>query len=474
MPESTSKAWLILHSALAYFCAMRDGVLNRYSWLPAKRSPCCFSRTFRRSFCLLFLLLLLSAAIVNGQDNSTATAAEAGESEAAMQPTEKGNKPPPADVADQKEKVQRLQQSIKDHEEKIKTTQKKEEGLLVELEKIDHKLEIQEKKLEMIMESFNRQEKILADAQARLDAVVAEKEALQSYVQQRLTAYYQMGRIGLMNIVFSKKNLADLMSFQEYFNNMLQNDWLAIGSYQEKIAELSQARRQHEVEQKRLQDLVDKVESREEMLAAVQLEKKRLLIRVRTEEKLYQQAMAEIEDAAETLTASLERLLEERKMPPVIEAESTKIKTNAKLQPATPALLADTFPAQKGKLPLPVDGTIVRSDTQPIAASGIDIIVPKNREIRAVFNGTVIAAGYLRGYGNMIIIDHGLRYYTITSQAGEILKAEGNEVETGEVIGITGDSHTLLGAGLHFEIRRGSTPEDPMLWLDGAYVNPSK
>jgi septal ring factor EnvC (AmiA/AmiB activator) len=247
MPESTSKAWLILHTALEYFRARRDGVMNRFSWLPVKRSPCCFPRTFRRSLCFFFLLLLLSAAIVNGQDNSTATAAEAGESEAAMQPTEKGNKPPPADVADQKEKVQRLQQSIKDHEEKIKTTQKKEEGLLVELEKIDHKLEIQEKKLEMIMESFNRQEKILADAQARLDAVVAEKEALQSYVQQRLTAYYQMGRIGLMNIVFSKKNLADLMSFQEYFNNMLQNDWLAIGSYQGKIAELSQARRQHEV-----------------------------------------------------------------------------------------------------------------------------------------------------------------------------------------------------------------------------------
>ena len=82
-----------------------------------------------------------------------------------------------------------------------------------------------------------------------------------------------------------------------------------------------------------------------------------------------------------------------------------------------------------------------------------------------MYDGKIIHSGYLRGYGNLIIIDHGNQYFSLISRAAEFYKKEGSRVATGEIIGMTGAGDPLYGEGLHFEIRKGANPEDPMLWL---------
>jgi septal ring factor EnvC (AmiA/AmiB activator) len=277
-----------------------------------------------------------------------------------------------------------------------------------------------------------------------------------------------MGGIGLMNVIFSKKSLSELLSFQEYFQRMLQYDQVAISSYAAKIAELVQIRQRHEREKNRLQELVTKVKAKEEMLEATRQEKTTLLNRVKTEERLYQQAVAEIQKAAADLTASLEeRHRQESTKPPVLQPNSAKKQLHEE-QPRQEVPAGHTFSSLKGRLAPPVTGNLRQNkgDATSPFAGGIDIITAENQEIRAVFAGEVIASGYLRGYGYMIIIDHGQHYYSLVSRAGELLKEEGTTVQMGEVIGLTGDSGTLLGEGLHFEIRRGSMNEDPLQWLD--------
>ena len=389
-------------------------------------------------------------------------------------PEQKRDKAPQVDPVKQRTRVKRLQQGIKEHEVKIRATQEEGQSLLAELERIERTLRTQNRKLSLLKESFSRQEKLLAAEQNRLDVAFAEKQALQTYIQKRLTAYYQMGGIGLMNIIFSKKSLSELLSFQEYFQRMLQYDQVAISSYAAKIAELVQIRQRHEREKNRLQELVTKVKAKEEMLEATRQEKTTLLNRVKTEEKLYQQAVAEIQKAAADLTASLEeRHRQESTKPPVLQPNSAK-KQIHKEQPRQEVPADHTFTSLKGILSPPVTGTVAtphdlrqnKGDVTSPFAGGIDIITAENQEIRAVFAGEVIASGYLRGYGYMIIIDHGQHYYSLVSRAGELLKEEGTTVQMGEVIGLTGDSGTLLGEGLHFEIRRGSMNEDPLQWLD--------
>ena len=378
------------------------------------------------------------------------------------------NTSPQIHISKQRSQARSLLKGMKEHEEKIRISQEKGLDLLAELERIDQNLQIQNRKLTIFQESLSKQEAVLNKQAEHLAEVLVEKNTQQQYVQKRLTAYYQMGGIGLLNVLFSQKNLADLMSFQEYFRHLLQSDQLAIGSYQEKVAKLLQAREKHEVEKIRLQKLVDKVEAKEKDLNAAKLLKNTLLTRVKTEGKLYQQAMDEIAKAAENLTASLDNFEEQKKKLPVLRSKSAK-KRVAPQQPL-PKAGDDSFLARKGNLTLPSEGLVVAVKGGTGAGSadntGIDISTEKNQKIRAVFDGTVISSGYLRGYGNMIIIDHGQRYYTIVSRAGEILKDEGTTITEGEIIGITGDSQALLSEGLHFEIRQGSTPQDPFLWLD--------
>lgn len=446
-------------------------------------------RLARGLLCLVFLLFTfwLAAAPCLSSEDTTTTPDSTADGNTAAEATEPRQKTPPAPINFNRPNLQvhRLRQGIKEHKEKIKITQEKEKSLLDELAQIDRNLLIHGTKLAILKESYAHQEKIVEQEQARLDMAIAEKKTQQHFVQNRLTAYYQMGGIGLMNVVFSKKNLTDLLNFEEYFHHLLEYDRLAIASYQEKVTKLTRVREKQEQEKNRLQELVTKVETNEGVLATIQQEKMTLLSRVKTEERLYQQAVAEIEKAAESLAAALERRQAQKEKTPVLLPQSAKKKLrspdrkqnqdNQEVQEADQAPVdKESFLAQKGKLPPPVDGIPVGNSLEPSGDSegaglqrrGIDFMVAKGMDIIAVYGGTVITAGYLRGYGNMLIIDHGQHYYTIVSQAGEILKEEGSTVQQGEVIGITGDSHTLLSEGLHFEIRHGSIPEDPLQWLN--------
>ena len=74
-------------------------------------------------------------------------------------------------------------------------------------------------------------------------------------------------------------------------------------------------------------------------------------------------------------------------------------------------------------------------------------------------------AGYLRGFGNTIIVHHGFQYYSITSRVEEIIVKKDDSVNTGSGLGETGETATLMEEGIYFEIRHGSTSLDPMLWL---------
>lgn len=97
--------------------------------------------------------------------------------------------------------------------------------------------------------------------------------------------------------------------------------------------------------------------------------------------------------------------------------------------------------------------------------SGIGIKVKKGDPVRAVFKGTVVFSDWFKGYGNMIIIDHGNNYHTVYAHLEEVFKATGDLVETGEVIATAGDTGLISETTLHFEIRHHGKPLDPLHWL---------
>jgi septal ring factor EnvC (AmiA/AmiB activator) len=275
-----------------------------------------------------------------------------------------------------------------------------------------------------------------------------------------------------MNVVFSSESLPKLLDFQEYFGRMVQYDHANNQKYLTQLKESNRAREEHALEKLRLMKMADEVQEKENQLSIIREEKNALLKQVNTEQHLYELAVLDIEEAAADLAATLQRLEKAAAPQPVSIQPSSKSKKKKKLEQDKTAALKG-FPAQKGLLEPPVLGTVIIRFKQKITgkfdastvSNGIDIKVKKNAEIKAVYDGKIIHSGYLRGFGNLMIIDHGQQFFSLIARAADFYQKEGTNVSTGEIIGITGEDDPLYGAGLHFEIRKGSTPEDPLLWL---------
>jgi murein DD-endopeptidase MepM/ murein hydrolase activator NlpD len=199
-----------------------------------------------------------------------------------------------------------------------------------------------------------------------------------------------------------------------------------------------------------LQEFIAQEEQERNQVDATKREKENLLVLIRTQTKLHEKAIKEMADAAGKLTSSL--LVMQKKE----------------------ELLDQGFLLNRGKLPPPVNGTVTtlfnQEKTNNLGISGkskgITFIAPDGTKVKAVFHGTVLFSGYLRGYGNTIIVDHGYQYYSIVSRVEKLLKNKGDSISAGDTIAIMGDTATLIEEGLYFEIRHENESLDPLQWLD--------
>lgn len=179
-------------------------------------------------------------------------------------------------------------------------------------------------------------------------------------------------------------------------------------------------------------------------------------------------AKAELTDALGWLEAEASqasRVLGELK---AADAELTRMIARLSERPATSG-----FGALKGKLPLPTDGHIEvgygdvlnpKFNTVTLH-KGLDIRARAGTPVRAVAPGKVVFAGWLRGYGNLLIVDQGNGFHTLDAHLARFAKQVGDAVEAGEVLGEVGDSGSLKGAFLYFEIRDKGEAVDPSAWL---------
>lgn len=127
------------------------------------------------------------------------------------------------------------------------------------------------------------------------------------------------------------------------------------------------------------------------------------------------------------------------------------------------------FAELKGKLAWPVQGKVRRlfGRNKPLSNlrwQGVIIEAPNGREVKAVSHGRVAFADWLRGMGNLIIIDHGNSYLSLYGHNESLFKSAGEWVEAGDVISTIGDSGGQKKSGLYFEIRKKGKPQNPTGW----------
>lgn len=157
----------------------------------------------------------------------------------------------------------------------------------------------------------------------------------------------------------------------------------------------------------------------------------------------------------------------------VAELERTEAQLAAMVTELKGAAPMTGFRARRGQLPYPADGLVEvgfgkvvnpRFNTVTVQ-KGLDLRAPAGAEVRSVGVGSVVYSGWLKGYGNLVIVDHGDGYHSLYAHLANSQVEVGNEVEEGEAIGQVGDTGSLKGSYLYFEIRRAGQAVDPLPWL---------
>jgi septal ring factor EnvC (AmiA/AmiB activator) len=176
-------------------------------------------------------------------------------------------------------------------------------------------------------------------------------------------------------------------------------------------------------------------------------------------------ALADLESELDRSTRRLDHLRETRR-----ELEALVERVGAGLADI-PASLDETppFAAMAGRLPWPLEGPIrhpfgTARGVGNLSWEGVVLAADAGDMVRAVHHGRVAFAGWLRGYGLLIIVDHGDGFMTLYGHNQSLLKETGDWVATGEVVATAGTSGGRREPGLYFEVRRNATPQDPVRW----------
>lgn len=370
------------------------------------------------------------------------------------------------------DRTQRIQRSIQTHREQSSQVQEQLENGRAQLEtmrrqerQIIDQLDEMELRLQELRESTKslrgerdsvRQE--ISEKRARLKELNQELAGLQTLLGRRLEALYKFGRQAYLEFMVSARDLADLQHRWIYLRDIAEQDHHLLRRLQQRkieVEELGSALTQREG---KLNRLVADIEERQQNTEEVRRQQVALLQDVHNQEQVYGRYLQELMAVARELDAKILGLQQ--------QAERTS-------EPRTPPQPGG-FANQKGGLPYPVRGEVVarfgviehQTFGTKLRRNGIDIATPPSSPVAAVFPGQVLYCGWIKGYGNVIIIDHGDKYYTLSAQLGGISKRVGERVEAGEIIGYAGDAPVDNKNGrVHFEIRLQGKALDPLAWL---------
>lgn len=375
------------------------------------------------------------------------------------------------DSAAKKKELQRLRQEMERKKREIRQSDRRERSVLSEMERLDRAVQAGNADL-------SKQERLLRDAENALGQTQNEASGLQDRIanlrqlyRARVRALYKMGRSGTVGVMAAAGDFTSALKGMKYLGAIAGRDREVIMAYDETLADLAQ--RQIDIERRR-DDIVRRrrtVDTKRTELAAERRRKETLLASVRRERGLYEQTLQELEESSTGLWAMIRKAEEERKQAAALAKKRAAEQARVAAPAARPAAAA---PAPgKGALPWPAPGPVVTPfgvQRHPqfgtvVFRRGIEIAAAAGAEVRAVSDGQVAYADWYKGYGQLVIVEHNGGVYSLYGHLARIDAAAGSRVQRGQVIGLVGDTGSLKGPKLYFELRANGEAQDPQAWL---------
>jgi septal ring factor EnvC (AmiA/AmiB activator) len=344
--------------------------------------------------------------------------------------------------------IEELERHLSEQQDELLSINIKEKDLLGEIERLEMELVKHREALRELSGQIEEIEEAIQDGQRRTRALNRSLRIAEEYFHVRLQALYKYGRSGYVRLLMSSESLQELERTVKYMRSIVDQDreiLKRIGRQRCKIEnELAEL-----AENKAALEVLKRARGARTMLVERYIEGKVfLLMKAHQEKEFYTKAVGELKEASQALNQTLKHLGSEEK------------------QQALP----QGFAHMKGKLPLPLEGKIATHFSVPgsspfMHSKGIFIAGSQGQEVKSIFPGRIDYSDWFKGYGQLMIINHGAHYYTVFAHLEERMKDKDEIVSGGEQVGIAGDPGWNLGPGVYFEIRRGGEHLDPERWL---------
>ncbi len=356
-----------------------------------------------------------------------------------------------------KKKAANINRKIAKQKAELKTFTIKEKNILTGLNDADFALNKARKSVSAIKKEITGIEKKIHEI-SKLHVDLAERiKTNEKYVSKRLVALYKLHRLGKIQGFASAESMSEIFQRENALERIFTHD----EDWQKKlIKNKEKAKNLLGIMNNQKKEKINLAQELIEQINIISLEKEKrskLLSDIRSKKSLGIAAIESLKNSANKLDETMKALSIEFKQLKQVE----KIKTK-------------NFTSFKGLLNMPVKGKIISffghyKNTKfnvKNFRSGIDIKADMGEPIHALYDGLIIYSSWLKSYGNMIVIAHGENYYSVYAHIEELFKTKGDKVEQDEVIATVGDTGSMVGSGLYFELRHHGKPVNPLGWLN--------
>jgi septal ring factor EnvC (AmiA/AmiB activator) len=357
-----------------------------------------------------------------------------------------------------KKKAQDIDREIEASEAKIRKFSQKEADIISTLNQVDLALNKSRKQITSLGREIAALDEKIADTARASEELIQKIKANEQYMAKRMVALYKLNWLGKFQLMASATSLNELLQRKTAIARILAYDEKVMSQIMDNRRSLEIMRSQLHAQRDEKRRRAERYQQEIDRMAAERTKRSKLLAYVRKEMSAQQASVESLKQAALELDEKIQNL--------GVGVTGTAADEYFEDKP---------FQAYKGLLKMPVKGKIVslfgkfkntRYDVLNFR-SGIEIQTERGEPIQAVYRGKILYADWFKGYGNMIIIDHGNSYYTVYAHIEEVFKTAGDVVESGEVMATVGDTGSMTGPKLYFEVRHHGKPLDPMQWLKG-------
>lgn len=360
-------------------------------------------------------------------------------------------------------KLQQTQKQLKEEKERAAAARARETSLLADLEEIDRRLAAKKAEAARLEARIKKAQSDVQLFRGEIGRLERQRSGQVNALAARLRVIYRVhAQGGALPVILSGEDPVTRAVAVRHLASLAALDARLIQEYRVTSERLADRKGKEEAQQLELASLHEEAKREQADVDREAAKRRVILAKVRDERTYHERMVGELTEASQRLEAFIREL----------QAKQRKL---ARIPPPKGGIEPPSvgFGALKGRLPWPTEGRIVtgfgaqvhpRFGTRTFR-NGVDIEAAVGRDVLAVHAGHVIYTGWFKGYGNLIIVDHGNEYYTLYAHIADIEAKEGEDVRQGQRIGTVGDTGSLAGPRLYFEVRYQGKPQDPEQWL---------